>query len=140
MTVAILGVASYGYAKTSAKNNENLPITKICASYAINVNNLEELIGDADYVFVGEVLKNDGVEYKKPVVVETELGSKEYKSPYTNYSLKVVENIKGNLVSNIEISKVGGTKKLFLYMKVMFYQLKVKHIYFQHMVSQMELC
>jgi len=119
MTVAILGVASYGYAKTSAKNNENLPITKICASYAINVNNLEELIGDADYVFVGEALKNDGVEYKKPVVVETELGSKEYKSPYTNYSLKVVENIKGNLVSNIEISKVGGTssdkKTIFVY-------------------------
>lgn len=87
---------------------KKLPVTNLCASYAIDVNNIDALIGDADYVFLAKVVKYEGTQYRDPVTVETEEGVKEYKDPYTKYSLKVLENIKGELKDDVEIFKAGG--------------------------------
>ena len=59
-------------------------VSVISGSYAINVHSYAELAGDADYVTVGEVIEELGTEYRW----ET--------SPYTSYSVKVKENLKGD--------------------------------------------
>ncbi|MGE8203065.1 cell surface protein [Heyndrickxia sp. NPDC080065] len=59
---------------------------------------------------MGYVENLEGTEYKFPVTVETENGSKEVTSPYTNYSITVIDNIKGKLKKNtaIPMQKSGG--------------------------------
>jgi len=107
-------VAQVDSTEISAESGEYLngkPISRLQGSFAIDVNNPRELVGDADYVFVAEVVSEDGTEYLFPIEVETDDGgTKVVTSPYTNYSIKVVEDIKGNLVTDtvIPIQKDGG--------------------------------
>lgn len=72
-------------------------VSVVCGSYTIDVNSYAELAGDADYVTVGEVIEELGTEY-------------EMSTPYTNYSVKVKENLKGELTKDepIIIIKDGG--------------------------------
>lgn len=68
-------------------------------------------MGDADYVFVGTVVSEEGNVYKDAITVETNVGNtKVISSPYTNYMVNVKENIKGNLITDeaIPIQKSGG--------------------------------
>lgn len=60
-----------------------------------------------DYVFLGEVVSNDGTEY-----VSSQSGDKFY-AIYTNYTVKVLENLQGVLEMDkaIPIKKVGGVTK-----------------------------
>lgn len=111
--IAVL-VVSLVFNDTKVDTNEtrdNLPISKLHGSFSINCDNINELVGDADYVFVGTVISVDGTEYKNPVIGETEDG-KEYEiaSPYTNYTISVLNNIKGELITDkgIPIQKSGG--------------------------------
>ncbi|MDQ0048594.1 hypothetical protein J2T18_002894 [Paenibacillus polymyxa] len=87
-----------------------VPTSYLHASFDINVDNPKEVVGFADYVFVGFVEGMTGTDYKFPVTKETEDGPKELKSPYTNYSIKVLDNIKGNLKKDVSIplQKSGG--------------------------------
>ncbi|ALA44954.1 hypothetical protein ABE82_24870 [Paenibacillus peoriae] len=87
-----------------------VPTSYLHASFDINVDNPKEVVGFADYVFVGFVEEMTGTDYKFPVTKETEDGPKELKSPYTNYSIKVLDNIKGNLKKDVSIplQKSGG--------------------------------
>ncbi|MEK4734454.1 cell surface protein [Paenibacillus sp. FSL L8-0641] len=87
-----------------------VPTSYLHASFDINVDNSKEVVGFADYVFVGFVEEMTGTDYKFPVTKETEDGPKELKSPYTNYSIKVLDNIKGNLKKDVSIplQKSGG--------------------------------
>lgn len=81
------------------------------ASYAIDVDSYAALAGSADYVIIGTVLEEQNVEYKHKVEIETEDGgTKTVGSPYTNYLVKVEENLKGELnqSSPIIIQKEGG--------------------------------
>ena len=71
-------------------------------------------MGDADYVFVGNVVSEDDVVYKHAVTVETEDGkTQEVSTPYTNYTVNITQNIKGNLITeeDIPIQKAGGFSK-----------------------------
>lgn len=93
---------------------EHVPIVEMKGTYAIDYNNIKEVVGDADYVFVGNVISEEGTEYKFPIMVENEDGTeREVTSPYTNYLVQIVENIKGNLTVEhaIPIQKAGGITK-----------------------------
>lgn len=53
----------------------------------------------------------DGTEYRNVITTEDEKGNpKEVGSPYTNYTIQVLENIKGELITDkpIPIVKQGG--------------------------------
>lgn len=80
------------------------------ASYAFDVNNLNQFVGSADNVFVGYVDKIEGTEYKFPSTVENETGTRTLSSPHTNYSITLIDNLKGKLKKNqpIPLQKSGG--------------------------------
>jgi hypothetical protein len=95
----------------SGEYMNNIPVYRLSASTLFDTNNLNKLVGDADHVFVAKVVSEDGNEYKFPVEVETaDGGSAVATVPYTNYSIEVIENIKGELITNkvIPIQKEGG--------------------------------
>ena len=56
------------------------------------------LTSSADYAFVGNVVKNNGCEYE------------DGERPYTNYDIRVIKNLKGELRTDIDIpiTKRGG--------------------------------
>jgi hypothetical protein len=64
----------------------------------INENNINEVIGLADYVFIAQVLKK-GKSYEEYTAY-----------PVTKYNLKVLENLKGTLKikQSIDVIKDGG--------------------------------
>ena len=79
--------------------------------FAINYNDLNQVVGSADYVFVGTVESDEGTVYKNYVTMETENGgTKEVGTPYSNYMVTVIENIKGNLITEkpVPVQKSGG--------------------------------
>lgn len=92
-------------------DNNEIPIEYMQASYSINPADPSELVGDADYVFVGKVDKIAGTTYKHHIAFEDEKGNKiEVTDPYTDYYITVYDNIKGELILNnsIPIQKAGG--------------------------------
>lgn len=91
-----------------------LPVYPMDASFVYDTNNIYEAVGICDYVFVGEVVSCDGTQYRNTVTMEDENGNpKEVGSPYTIYTVNVVENIKGALVTDqpIQIAKQGGVSQ-----------------------------
>lgn len=112
VVIAVL-VVSFGFNSTRGNMtvNGNIPVSKLHGSFSINFDNINELVGDADYVFVGTVISEDGTEYKHPIMGEAADGEEyEIASPYTNYTISVLDNIKGELVTDTEvpIQKSGG--------------------------------
>jgi hypothetical protein len=67
-----------------------------CDSWGIN-----EAVGRADFVFVGTVVQNNGTRYESDDM------------PFTDYTIIVEQNIKGNLITGepIPVSKEGGISK-----------------------------
>lgn len=99
------------FSKRNHGINTDIPTNFLQGTFSINTDNMNELVGDADYVFVGQVVSMDGYVYKYPVMVENENGEEmEISSPYTNYTVNVLENIKGELLTDnaIPIQKAGG--------------------------------
>jgi len=86
-----------------------LPINRIHGMMMFDTSDTAKLTGDVDYVFVGRVESIDGTEYKFPVSIETETGIKEVSTPYTNYGVQILSNIKGSLpLATIPVQKAGG--------------------------------
>ena len=81
---------------------QNIPISRVQASYVFDVFNPQEVVGMADYVFIGYVDSKDGTEHLVP---ESSMGW-----PITVYTITVVENIKGELITDepIQVYKDGG--------------------------------
>lgn len=107
----IFGFQATRKSKSVSADDSVIPISRIQGSFVINVDDQRELAAFADYVFVGEVLKNEGYEYRHPVAMEDGNGNEIMRgSPYTNYTVQVLENIKGNLIMDkgIPIVKEGG--------------------------------
>ena len=92
---------------------EEPQISYLHGSYSINVDDYRELTGDADYVFAADVVGIDKTVYKEIVTIETIGGYKELATPYTDYKVQIIENIKGNLRTDdtIIIQKAGGLSK-----------------------------
>ena len=105
------GCASKNNASQLNTNVSNLPIHQIHASFVYYTYNIREAVGICDYVFVAKVVSCDGTEYRNVITTEDEKGNpKEVGSPYTNYTIQVLENIKGELITDkpIPIVKQGG--------------------------------
>lgn len=100
----------------STKNesvSKNVPIEPIRGSFSFDVRNLNAVVGEADYVFVAYVNSETKTIYKRQISMMTEKGIKEVSTPYTEYSITVIDNIKGKLKKNVEIGiqKIGGLVK-----------------------------
>lgn len=90
---------------------DTLPIKTMKASYAYDISDKRIAVGVADYVFVGNVLSNDGVVYEDLVPMEDQDGNTvEVGNPYTHYTVQVLENMKGELRTEepIKVVKDGG--------------------------------
>lgn len=94
LTVLMLCVIKKMNHKTS-----DLPISRIHGTFVYDTAAKNECVGISDYVFVGKVISNDGTIYKNTKG-----------SPYTNYTIQVITNIKGQLITEnpISITKKGG--------------------------------
>lgn len=71
---------------------------------AFNTSNDRKLVGFSDNVFVGEVLEQTG---SSPNTHPPEVNSTGF-SPQTQFSVRVLENIKGDLDGTITVSQYGG--------------------------------
>ncbi len=112
--VAALAVIMLLHSTNKVIHQNEIPTSYLRATYAIDYNNLEMVVGDADYVFVGTISGKENTVYKNPVeVVDKEGKVNEETTPYTNYTVDVLENIKGNLTREeaIPIQKTGGLSK-----------------------------
>ena len=117
-----------GIVKTAETYN-GLPVKTCHASYSVNINKEEEIIGDADYYFLGKVVSCDSVEYKNIIELEQEDGSiMPCGDPYTNYTIQVYRNIKGELDTekSIKVQKAGGISQDKSY-----YQIYEKDIFWE---------
>lgn len=94
-------------------NNRTATTEYVHAQLAFNPNNLEELVGFYDYVFVGKIEKEIG---NIPPIAN---GSG---VPSTEYQVKVLKNIKGSLMDDIVIKKAGG----YVNNKMVFYETEDK--------------
>ena len=110
--MVITGKSVYDSNKSLADIDKNLlPITPIHGSFICDIDNVQEMVGLADYVFVGTVISDDGTHYEDIAIMEDEKGNpKEVGIPFTDYTVQVVENIKGNLLvtSPVTLVKEGG--------------------------------
>ena len=112
LLLSVVGIIFLVYDKNN--NSKESKISNIHCSYSINVDNLCELAGDADYVFIGKVMFEKETIYKNPVEKEDEKGNiSVITTPYTIYEVENIENIKGNLRIGevIPIQKAGGYSK-----------------------------
>lgn len=83
---------------TKVIGTNKFPIDRCHASYAVDVSDLKALVGDSDYVIVAKVTDYINTTYSAAGI------------PLTEYTIQVVENIKGKLDTTKEISiiKEGG--------------------------------
>lgn len=123
--VALLTVGIFAFAaisNTDFLNDDNdAQVKHMQALYSIDVSDPAALAGDADYVFIGKVDKQVGTTYKHPIQKEDGKGGyKEVADPYTDYSVTVYENLKGELVLDqpIPVQKEGGISKDGKYYKL----------------------
>lgn len=95
-----------------------IPISTIHFTWIVDINDPEKVVGINDYVFVATINSYDNTNYEIQEVTEN---GENISIPYTNYSITVLENIKGNLKTNehIPLQKYGGIredgKKYILY-------------------------
>ena len=71
------------------------PLEELALLYPINPENNQLLLGASHNVFVGKVLEQSGNK-------ETEIG------PRTQYTVQVIDNIKGDLNSTVVLDMLGG--------------------------------
>lgn len=103
VVLSILFVAWFNYKPTK------ITYFKGCIESVIDINNLQEIIGITDYVFVGYVeeiydYNHDRLFHKFPKVIDY------YGGPFTECKVTVTECIKGNIPVGETLSyyKVGG--------------------------------
>ncbi|MCQ2011314.1 hypothetical protein NOM01_15145 [Sporolactobacillus sp. STSJ-5] len=97
--------------KYTFKDGRSFPVKRVEGSFIINPDNERALVGYADYVFVGYVNQLLDTDFKNPVETETkDGGTKTVADPFTNYKVTVIQNLKGDLITNQEIPivKEGG--------------------------------
>lgn len=98
----------------STANTKNFPVGYLLGDFAVDVNNPCELVGFADYYFIATVNEVMETSYRHAVVIETEDGGeKALSTPYTDYSVDVLRDIKGTLPENepILLTKAGGVSQ-----------------------------
>lgn len=94
--LVIIGVYFYVNEDTSQVTKENIEVFNMELDVQFNPDNLEELVGNSENVFIGEVIENVGSDR----IDET--------LPRTQFQVKVVENIKGELRGNVIVNQHIG--------------------------------
>ena len=95
----VIGVLFFCIVKPST--SDEIKTSYLRGTFSIDYSDLNAVVGDADYVFVGTVASEEGTVYKDAVTVETDDGkTREVSGPYTNYTV--------NVTKNIPIQKSGG--------------------------------
>ena len=94
------------------KSKKDLPIYSTSAMWLYDTSTPERAMGISDYAFVARINKVLKTVYMNPITLEASLNSerKTIYDPYTVYEIMVVENIKGEIVTNkaIELMQYGG--------------------------------
>lgn len=113
MLSIILPIAAFLIITSTLGKSNNMPIATNHALSVIDRSNYKELAGFMDYVFIAEVNENIETEYKDRFTNQETIkadGIEIPPKPYTKYKVTVLENLKGNLITNepIEIIKNGG--------------------------------
>lgn len=72
----------------------------VCVDWIFDVNDKRKVVGASDYVFVAEVKKVVGTGYTD---VKYYGGLKFDDNPFTRYEVRVIENIKGQLITDRDI-------------------------------------
>lgn len=115
MLVFVLTIILGACSNNKELNTERKHLSRVYmdGTFSINMDDPRETVGDADYVFLARVDEKGDTVYKNTVQIETEKGTKEISTPYTNYKVTVLKNIKGNLQTDqsIPVQKVGGIDK-----------------------------
>jgi hypothetical protein len=76
----------------------DLPVSYASAEYAFDVTDPRAMAGEMDYIFVGQIVDVTGTDYRYASNV-----------PVTNYDVRVLKNIKGELITDtIKLQKIGG--------------------------------
>ncbi|MDR3307294.1 MAG: hypothetical protein LBS58_00120 [Coriobacteriales bacterium] len=99
--ILALVLAGSGYWFFTLDNNilrRNIPITYMSGESAFDTTDPRAIVGAMDYVFVGQIINVSGTDYKY-----------QDNTPFTNYEIRVIKNIKGELVlDTIHVQKMGG--------------------------------
>lgn len=95
--------------KESIPDNESKDVIRVEGDFVYDFTKPNEVIGDADYVFIGYIEKYIDTTHK----YSYSPAGKKFDDPYTNYSVTILENIKGDLKTNepIPMQKFGGIKE-----------------------------
>ena len=123
----VIGVLFFCIAKPST--SDEIKTSYLRGTFSIDYSDLNAVVGDADYVFVGTVASEEGTVYKDAVTVETDDGkTREVSGPYTNYTVNVTKNIKCNLVTTrlSRFKNLADFRKMahnILFMRVMSFRL-----------------
>ena len=96
ISCVICTAAACGQKKASEE--KDVPIARISGSYYVDPYDPVAVTSSADYAFVGNVVKHKGYEYE------------DGERPYTNYDIRVIKILKGELKTDIDIpiTKRGG--------------------------------
>ena len=100
-----------GKAPLSEDELNQLPEYSISGSYSYDTSDIKQRVEHSELVFVAKVVSYDGSRLEDQAVREDEKkGSVLLGTPYTDYTVQVIENIKGNLEleKTIKIIKDGG--------------------------------
>ncbi|MEZ0119680.1 UNVERIFIED_ORG: hypothetical protein ABRZ91_003637 [Heyndrickxia coagulans] len=111
--IAAMAMGACSHHSATNKTSKHPKKVQMDGTFSINRDNPEETVGDADYVFLARVEEKTGTAYKNTTQIETEEGTKEISTPYTNYKITVLENMKGELETDkpIPLQKAGGISK-----------------------------
>ena len=72
----------------------------VCVEWAYDISDKRKVVGFHDYVFVGEVKSVVGTGYSD---VDFSDGLRMFSQPYTQYEIRVIENLKGELITDKDI-------------------------------------
>ena len=115
LAIVIVTIMQLYYKKSIEQSNlelyNGLPVNISRATYMYDTSTPEKAVGISDYVFVAKINEITRTEHRNPITVETGLfSSKTITTPYTFYSIEVIKNIKGELITSepIEYMQYGG--------------------------------
>lgn len=106
LLVVIAGLIGTGFFVMQTNGDQSgSEISDGHADFVINVTDDRELVGAVHNMFIGKVIAQTG---NKPNTPPPEAGNTPGFSPQTQFSVEVLENIKGNLNGKITVSQYGG--------------------------------
>lgn len=104
---AVAGVVALGMAAVARDLSQATPTPQVFIEHASYTNDFRDkrvLVGVSEYVFLGEVIAQVGTE-------GIPTSDPEYEIPQTQFSVKVLEEIKGALPDEVVVSQGSGIDK-----------------------------